>query len=433
MPSTGDPVTAGDELEAAAREVLRGNDLGEYTAPSPRLYPHQWNWDSALVAIGWAHLDWSRAVREIESLLGAQWTNGMLPHIRYNPNATDYHPGPEWWPGVPVRRAGVLTSGISQPPVLATAVHTVGLLQPDERARLDWWAGVYDPVRDALLYFPHHRTAGGSPLVAIIHPWESGLDNSPRWDFAVRMGLRPSRPYRRIDTAIVEAAKRPTQADYDLYMHLVEWITADYDVGPRLSGAPFAVYDALFNAAWYRAALDLNRIARALGRPPAVAEADLEAFRAAYHATLWHPQSLLFRDVDLRTGTQIPVDSVAGLIAIYGGLVSADQAAAMMARYRRRCRGCRMVPSVPPDQPAFDAQRYWRGPVWVHVNWLILRGLEAVALRDEAASLAHETVELVRRAGLHEYYDPYTDAGLGGPHFSWPAALVIDLLRRPVT
>jgi hypothetical protein len=39
---------------------------------------------------------------------------------------------------------------------------------------------------------------------------------------------------------------------------------------------------------------------------------------------------------------------------------------------------------------------------------------------------------LVRRAGLHEYYDPYTDAGLGGGDFSWPAALVIDLVRRPV-
>ena len=424
---------AGDDaLIDAAVAVLRGNDLGDYTRPSPRLYPHQWNWDSALVAIGWAYLDWPRAAREIESLLGAQWTDGMLPHIRYNPSVTDYHPGPEWWPAVPVRRAGVLTSGISQPPVFGTAVYTVGLLQPDERQRLAWWARVYDPVREALLYFARHRTVGGSPLVAIIHPWESGLDNSPRWDFAVRLGLRPSRPYRRVDDTIVAPAHRPTQADYDLYMHLVEWIAADYRVGPRLAQAPFLVYDALFNAAWYRSALDLNRVAAALGRPPAVADADLDAFRAAYHAALWHAPTLLFRDVDVRGGTQIPVDTVAGLIAIYGGLVTADQASAMMARYRQRCRGCRMVPSVPPDQPTFDPHRYWRGPVWVHVNWLVARGLEALGLWEEATSLAEETVALVRRAGLHEYYDPYTDAGLGGADFSWPAALVIDLVRRPV-
>jgi hypothetical protein len=425
-------VAQGDDLIAAARGVLRANDLGDYTKPSPRLYLHQWNWDSALVAIGWAHLDWGRAAREIESLLRAQWTDGMLPHIRYNPEVTNYHPGPEWWPDVPVRRQGERTSGISQPPVLGTAVYTVGLLQPDERARLDWWGHVYDAVRDALRYFTRYRTLGGSPLVAIIHPWESGVDNSPRWDFAVGLGLRSARPYRRVDTTIVEASHRPTQADYDLYMHLVEWIAADYRIGPRLAGAPFAVYDALFNAAWHRAALDLNRIAAALNRSPAVADAELEAFRAAYHATLWHGQSLLFRDVDTRTGAQIPVDTVAGLMAIYGGLVSTDQAAAMMPRYRQRCRGCRMVPSVPPDQPAFDAQRYWRGPVWVHVNWLVLRGLEALGLRDEAASLAEETVALVRRAGLHEYYHPHTDEGLGESHFSWPAALVVDLLRRPV-
>jgi hypothetical protein len=37
--------------------VLRGNDSGRYTLPSRSTYPHQWNWDSALAALGWAELD----------------------------------------------------------------------------------------------------------------------------------------------------------------------------------------------------------------------------------------------------------------------------------------------------------------------------------------------------------------------------------------
>jgi hypothetical protein len=45
-----------DELAGEAIRVLRTNDRGTWTRPSPRLYPHQWSWDAAFVAIGWAHL-----------------------------------------------------------------------------------------------------------------------------------------------------------------------------------------------------------------------------------------------------------------------------------------------------------------------------------------------------------------------------------------
>jgi hypothetical protein len=48
-------------LPAAAERVLRLNDNGGYTVPSRSTYPHQWNWDSALAALGWAELDCDRA------------------------------------------------------------------------------------------------------------------------------------------------------------------------------------------------------------------------------------------------------------------------------------------------------------------------------------------------------------------------------------
>jgi hypothetical protein len=420
------------ELVRQAETVLRANDLGDYTKPSPRLYPHQWLWDSAFVAIGWAHIDWPRAVREVDALLDGRWQNGMLPHIIYDPTVANYHPGPEWWPGTPTRRPEKRTSGISQPPVLPTAVYVVGMIQPDERARLEWWGRVYGPLLDSMRYFSQHRVIGDSPLVAIIHPWEAGLDNSPRWDFAVQLGLRPSRDYRRIDDTVVPPALRPTRADYDLYMHLVEQIAASgYNMDAYLPAAPFAVYDALFNAVWYRGMRDLNRIALALGKPPAAGTGELAAFQAAYQAMLWNESATLFRDVDVRASAQIRVDTASGLAAIYGGLVDGNRAAAMLARYKDRCPGCRMIPSVPPDETAFDPVRYWRGPVWININWLTIRGLEDLGRGVEARALADATIELVAASGLHEYYQPRTSEGLGGPAFSWTAALVIDLLRRP--
>jgi len=427
-------VDADRKLLSQAEAVLRGNDVGEYTRPSPRLYPHQWNWDSAFIAIGWAHLDWSRAKREIDSLLAGQWVNGMLPHIRYDPAVRDYAPGPEWWPDVPVRRAGEITSGISQPPVFPTAAYVAGMLQPNARIRLEWWARVYEPLREAVLYYSCHRVTAGSPLIVVVHPWESGLDNSPRWDFVTGSGYRPSRPYRRVDTTIVGAALRPVERDYDLYMYLVElFASCGYDLQAYLPRTPFAVYDALFNAIWYRGAVDLNRIAAALGRPPVLTEAGLRAFRDAYHATLWDDASHLFRDYDCRAGRQIPVDGVAGLGAIYGGLVDARQAAVMFARYSARSRGYRLLPSVPPDRPEFEPARYWRGPVWVNTNWLVARGLEALGLRDEAQVLVDATLDLVRTAGWHEYFHASSGEGLGGDDFSWTAALVTDLLLRPLS
>jgi hypothetical protein len=38
---------------------------------------------------------------------------------------------------------------------------------------------------------------------------------------------------------------------------------------------------------------------------------------------------------------------------------------------------------------------------------------------------------LVETSGLREYYHALTGEGIGGGDFSWSAALVLDLLRRP--
>src|SRR6266540_6417260 len=106
----------GSDLKTAATNVLRANDSGRYTLPSRTLYPHQWNWDSALAALGWAELDPARAWTELETLVGARDSRGMIPHIAFHTRVPDrfggrlrgalalvarpyarYLPGPPWW------------------------------------------------------------------------------------------------------------------------------------------------------------------------------------------------------------------------------------------------------------------------------------------------------------------------------------------------
>ena len=107
------------DLNQQARDILNRNDRGGYTVPTARLYPYQWNWDSAFVALGFATFNRDRAWQELELLLEGQWTNGMIPHIIFRRDDPDYFPGPSVWQ----TDGGAFPSGgISQPPVLASVI-----------------------------------------------------------------------------------------------------------------------------------------------------------------------------------------------------------------------------------------------------------------------------------------------------------------------
>src|SRR5919107_30919 len=115
---------ADEQLVQQAQMVLDFNWNGEYTQPGPHLYPHQWSWDSALIAIGYAHYNQDRAMQELSHLFESQWKNGLLPQIVFNPRFGEYFPGLDFWhaersPNAPRDRK---TSGVVQPPVHATAM-----------------------------------------------------------------------------------------------------------------------------------------------------------------------------------------------------------------------------------------------------------------------------------------------------------------------
>ena len=72
-----------------AKVLLDGNWTGSSTIPSRSLYPHQWSWDSAFISIGRSWYDEDRARQELMSLFDAQWANGKVPHIVFNPAVPD--------------------------------------------------------------------------------------------------------------------------------------------------------------------------------------------------------------------------------------------------------------------------------------------------------------------------------------------------------
>jgi hypothetical protein len=166
-------------LFEAAAGVLRENDLGTMTAAAPSLYPHQWSWDAAFITVGLARIDVPRAITELRTLLGAQWSTGMLPHIRFAPGG-DYFPGPERWDSriAPAAPRDVSTSGICQPPVHALAVKAI--LDADRVAGEAFAAETFDAWLAWHRWLATARDSDGDGLVEIHHGWESGMDNSPR-------------------------------------------------------------------------------------------------------------------------------------------------------------------------------------------------------------------------------------------------------------
>ncbi|MFC4493187.1 amylo-alpha-1,6-glucosidase [Streptomyces ovatisporus] len=466
-PADGRPATAptGRTLGAAgrarlrreARRVLLGNWTGTSTVPSPGLYPHQWSWDSAFIAVGLRHLSPARAQRELETLLSAQWDDGRVPHIVFNPRVPldAYFPGPDFWrsstagAGAGAPRTAE-TSGIVQPPVHALAAWLVHEADPAASRRRGFLARVRPRLAAWHRYLADHRDLGGGGLAAVVHPWEPGMDNSPCWDGPLeRVTPAPPGSFRRADLAHGTAADRPTDLDYGRYVRLA----ADYrDHGYRDAEAPhrFAVEDPSFNALFIASGHALAAICTELGDE---AEARSHSAHAASLTEslvrrLWSPGAGQFLCRDLRAGPAdgdteagraggrlLDVRSVAGLLPLIAPGLPEDVTAALLRTVTGEHFGLgtkvRLVPSYALDGPAFDPYRYWRGPAWFNVNWLLERGLRRCGETGRADGLRADVLDAAVASRFAEYLDPYSGAGRGTRDFSWTAALALDLLGRP--
>nr|MDQ4030131.1 glycoside hydrolase [Actinomycetota bacterium] len=260
----------GGDLAKQALDVLRANWLGQGTSPSLLLYPHQWSWDAACIAIGYSRVDQDRAEAELRGLFAGQWRNGLLPHIVFTDGAR-YFPGPEFWqtersPDAPERPR---TSGIVQPPIHATAAWHVYRNAADPRRARAFLAELMPGLVAWHEYLYRERTRGGEALAEVWHPWETGMDNSPLWDAALaRMVLASDEipAYRRVDVDVAPAAERPTDDHYDRYAYLVHLFRdAGYEPGRIRADSPFAFQPVLFNSLLVQANRDLGEIARLLG------------------------------------------------------------------------------------------------------------------------------------------------------------------------
>jgi hypothetical protein len=410
-----------------AIEVLRENDRGNYTVPTKGLYPFQWNWDSCFTALGQSHYDLDRAWTEIETLFAHQWNDGMVPHMVFHEPAPTYFPGPDVWG---TGRA-VPTSGITQLPIAGFAVHELyrrSAALPDREGRARALLTGLDRWHD---WFYRTRDPGGEGLVAIIHPWES-RDNSVDWDegFA-RVPTEGVAPYVRNDTKHADPATRPTKEQYDRFLWLVQHFRSMAWDSTRLHDAsPFQIVDPGFNAILIRSCLETAALAEILGELEVAganrtrAEKGLKALE-----TLWSERVGQYMCRDRVSGALLDSPSIGGLIPVFAPIPPV-RAAALAATIGALGESVRyLVPSHDPRDRRFDMKRYWRGPVWLVCNYMIVDGLRAAGETALAERIIADSLELIEKSGFAEYYDPTDGAPLGGSRFSWTAAMVLEFLE----
>ncbi len=435
-----------DKILEEAQSVLQKNNNGVFTIPASGIYPHQWLWDSCFIAIGLRHYDVDRAQAELKSLLRGQWKNGMIPHMMLmkhkKPTKHEYIWRSELNPFSP---NNVGTSGITQPPILSEAVYLVGqkLNAPERKS-------FYKRMLPELIRYHswlyHERDPRDEGLLTILHPWESGMDNSPALLESLRQNHFPLW-LRLLEALHLQMLANLTRFDSKRGLHLEERTEVIdelllYTLQRRLRAKryhsiltlrkpDFAVQEIGFNSIALRSNSSLQKIAETvhvtlpekLRTKFALAEKAIEA--------LWDPTSMQYCSRNFHTKQHIRLSTVANLLPLYSGVISKQRASQIITqlqnekKYASECP----VPSVSMAEPKFDARRYWQGPAWVNTNWMLIQGLEEYGSSEMAEALKTLTLRTVERGGMREYFDAHSAKPLGATDFSWTAALAIDLIK----
>jgi glycogen debranching enzyme len=389
----------------------------------------QWLWDSAFHAMILAKTRPAEARDELRAIFAFQRKDGFVPHMNYfggdgrqvPPWA---HPLLEQYMGGPVDGywSSPYHSDITQPPVIAEALEAVDRAHPSAtflKQMLPKLCRYYD--------YLHDQRGDKDGLLRIIHPWESGWDNSQRWDEAIGLqGHAAQVPSRRdIDVRKMRLMALAKKADWNL-QHIYE--TADFVMKP-----------VDFNVLYVKNLEALSRLCTKAGdrRSAQKYAAWADTTRRAVLDKMWDGHKYVDLQMTPRGERRSTVESAA---MFYPLLLDGERHGASMIRdylaNPRKFHSPLGMPTVALDHPFFEADQYWRGNLWVNVNVTVGRGLQhylrrhpqdAVA-RRELDRLERSTLTVLSQKGFYEYFDVYDGHGHGVPSFGWNGLATVEFV-----
>ncbi|MBM3120772.1 MAG: glycogen debranching protein [Chloroflexi bacterium] len=333
----------------------------EAMTPSKIHYVGVWQWDAFFHALAYRHVDHRLAHDQLRILLDHQRDDGMIPDAVHDEGTVTHLTFP-------------VEADVTKPPLLAWAAWKLHQVDGD----VQFLNEIYEPIVRWNRWWFEKNDADGDGLCEYVHPFSSGLDDSPLWDDGMPV----------------------TAPDLNTYLSLSQ--------------------EALAN------------IAEVLGEREAAAEwrqrAAVQAQRMIER--LWDPQAGLFWA--LHSGRRVEVRTPFNLYPLITGRMPAAIVDRLVAHLTNEQEFWTPfpVPTVARDDPRFDPQRMWRGPTWVNNNYLLIEGLERCGHMALAGELRRRTLDMVcGERDIYEYYHPLTGAcdPEAASLFGWSAALFIDL------
>ena len=411
-----------------AKKILLGNRKNGYTLPTNnKLYPAQWNWDSAFIALGYSHFNLDFSITEIETLLDGQWEDGMVPHILFHEKDTSYFPNHTTW------KCGknIPSSGITQPPVLAIILKKIienNQLNDDQNSRI---LKILIKIKKYHEWFIKFRDPNKTGLVSILHPWESGYDNSPIWDEPMsNILVGKDLNYQRRDLEVSNSDERPLKKDYDRYVTIRDQFRdVNYDPNKLYELSIFNVVDVGFNSLFLKANKDLVKLLKKFK----LNYDELDFFISKSESEiikLYNYDSDEFVSKDLNTNKDILIPSITNYFTLIADLKNDKLNKKIINNLKNHNLNEKYIFStIKSDHQTFEEKRYWRGPVWINCNWLIYEGIKNKD-KEYSIKIKNETISLIENKGFHEYYSCNDGSVMGANNFSWSAALYLDLVMQ---
>ncbi len=333
----------------------------EAMMPSKITYVGLWLWDSALHALAYRHTDPEMARNQIRTMLAHQLPDGMLPDAIYDEgvvSSLDY----------PFRAV------VTKPPILAWAAVKLEETCPD----MEFLREIYYPMMRLNAWWFTMNDDDVDGLVQYNHPYSSGLDDSPLWDYGM-----------------------PIESP-DISTYLCIQMESLAQIAEKLGHQAEA-------AMWRR-------------RTEAIVERMIAHF--------WDDEAGVFRATV--NHQPVPVITPFNLYPLWTGRLPIAIRDRLVAHLTNPLEfgGPVTIPTVARNDPHYTPNVMWRGPVWANINYFFIEALRLSGLPEEARRLRDQTLELIMASpSIYEYYDAET----GQPPqnaadiFGWTAAVFIDL------
>lgn len=409
-----------------------------YIAPATH-YEGSFAWDTGIVASGIAPLQPQRAKETIMYHLAHSWNNGMSPSIVY---AKSRQLPPvdvlQWNTRVLARdqlTTRAHTSGITQPLTMVEAAFRVGAHLPMAERTAFWSQCIPAFAADYRFRF-EAENPDNSNLFASWSSLATGRDDAR--DLMEHSYSLPWQQHHPVAWRLAEQAQRfrtdlhNPDLDDNQRTSLLDGIHIGVGLlslqacrfQPTLANHDFFVQDVLVNSVAQQGMSRLQEMADATHISlPADLLQDFDKARANFN--------LLYDDItghylsrDARTGLHIPIPTAASLTALFNPVIPRAHAQRLIYEHlfnEDEFFGTYGIPSLPRNSPWYDDLRFWNGPEWAPITFLVTEGLRQY--ETEAAN------ELLRRrlartaiTGCREYGSVDRPIGGGTNEQSWSAS-----------